>query len=68
MKLGSTAYANTSDHVVICSSVQYVHTPTASNTYKIEYRASSNQSTNGLGVGTGWGNNVYTQVIIEKLK
>lgn len=33
----------------------------------IEHQCSSSKSTDGMGIGAPWGNNVYTQIKIEKL-
>ena len=50
------------------SSLTAVITITAStNTYRVEHRCSSSKTNTGMGIAADWGENVYTQVKIEKL-
>ena len=69
LKMGSTGYTHgTSGSSTNYSFVQFVHTISANNTYEIRHKVSSSRSTDGLGVGGSFTNNIFTQVIILKLK
>lgn len=39
----------------------------APNTFRIEHRCESTQNNNGFGEAITWGENIYTQIIIQKL-
>lgn len=64
--VGSVAYSN---KFAVSNSIltAVISVNTASNTFSVEHRCSIDKLTNGLGLGTSWGENVYTQVRIEKL-
>jgi hypothetical protein len=69
LKMGSTGFSNASSGTSNSYSfVQFVHTISANNTYEIRQKVSTTKSTSGLGVGGNFTNNIYTQVIILKLK
>lgn len=57
----SNAASSTSDLSAI------LEVNTTSQTFRIEHRCQSNQTNDGMGEAANWGNNVYTQVKIEKL-
>tara|TARA_B100001939_G_scaffold336786_1_gene340330 strand:- start:14 stop:631 length:618 start_codon:yes stop_codon:yes gene_type:complete len=69
LKMGSTGYSDSgSGQSNSFSNVQFVHTISANNTYEIRQKVSVTRGTSGLGVGGSFTNNIFTQVIILKLK
>jgi hypothetical protein len=68
LALGSTEYQSNSDATQTVSIGSFIHSPTSSNTYKIQHRVADSKVTYGHGVNSGFADNHYTRVIIYKLK
>lgn len=72
--LGISAYCSASDGNFSFSEIMEIVTIDQVTTYEIQHRCQSSRSTDGLGIATfaastsSDGTNVYTQVIISKLK
>tara|TARA_Y100001963_G_scaffold158403_1_gene257890 strand:+ start:2750 stop:3364 length:615 start_codon:yes stop_codon:yes gene_type:complete len=69
LRIGTPEYSNNSNASNTISTGQYVHTISASHSYEIRHRCSTSRSVNGFGSGVGYGTvNIFTQVLIQKLK
>ena len=69
LKYGTSEYNASGSSVMTRSFGSYIHTITSNNTYEIQHRVGNAHSPDGLGVEAGMGNNnIYTLVVIYKLK
>ena len=69
LAIGSSEYSNSTNGTSTISTGHYVHTISSSHTYEIRHRCSVNRNTNGFGLGLSFGAvNIFTQVLIQKLK
>ena len=65
---GMSGFGGTGNESQNQSPGSFIHAPTANNTYEIQHQPGSTQGTNGFGVANGISDNIYTKVVIYKLK
>ena len=69
LRIGSVEYSNSTHGTSTISTGQFVHAISGSHTYEIRHRCDVTRSGNGFGAGANYGVvNIFTQVLIQKLK
>ena len=68
VSLGSSMYGSTGESVQTASIGFGLHQPASSNVYELLHRCSATSTTNGRGVANNWGTNIFSYIIIHKLK
>ncbi len=65
--VGTMAYAAVISNTSVSSIITVVTVASGGEAFEIQHRGTFTKNNDGFGIGSTWGDNVYTQVKIEKL-
>ena len=66
--IGTSEYAGSGLAIVTRSTGEAIVTPSGSNVYEIQHQSTLTKTTNGFGAGHSHDENIYSKVVIYKLK
>ena len=65
--LGGSAYTDDGDEVTLNATMNGLITLTGSTNLELQYRVNANFNSNSLGIATGWGTEVYSNIMIQQV-
>ena len=65
--LGGSNYTDDGDEVTLNTNLNGLIVLTGSSNLELQYRVNANFNANSLGIATGWGTEVYSNIIIQQV-